>query len=92
MNWRIIDKEINKYIEYNLLPNMIAFTFNYIYNTNLPINESYITLYNTIKTYINIVGENEYLVYKLVIDILKNKYHLTVINLNPLVLKKINLF
>lgn len=87
MDWKIIDKDIHKYIEYILLPNLIAFSIYKIHNTYHNKNESFIAIYNTIKSYINIIDENPYTVYKLVIDLLKKRYHLEIVNLNPLILK-----
>lgn len=92
MQWESIDKEIHKYIEYILLPNLIAFTIFKLYNENRKINDSFLTLYNTIKTYVNIIDENQYLVYRLVKDILNKKYNLEIVNLNPIILEELSTF
>lgn len=88
MKWSIIDKDIHKYLEYVLLPNLISFSIYRLYVTHKCINDSYITIHNTIKSYINIVNENDYLIYRLVVEILKNKYKLQIVTLTPLSLKK----
>lgn len=88
MDWKNINIEVQKYLEWYILPNLISFIIYRLYINNTLITDSYISIQNTLKTYINIVDENDYLIYKMVIDILDNKYKLKIVNLNPLIVKK----
>lgn len=72
-------------MEWFILPHLVSFIIFRLYINNTIIDEPYMTLYNTIKTYVNIIDENDYLIYKMTEDILKNHYHLKIVSLNPLV-------
>lgn len=90
-DWEKVNKQLLIFLEYNILPNMLAFTISNIYYSNMNNQENFYNIYNSIKSYINITYESKKLVINVMNNILKNHYCLEVINYNPLIIKKIDI-
>jgi hypothetical protein len=89
-NWQYLNKQISYFLEYNILPNLISYSINLLYYSNRIRGINYYTLYNNVKSYINIVNDDYRLVNIIVINILKNKYKLQIISFYPLKIKRID--
>lgn len=81
-NWVAINKDIAKYLEKNILPNLLAFVIARLYYTG-ELKDNYDTLYNTTKAYINLVGERKKIVTSIMGNILLNRYQLKIVRLYP---------
>ena len=89
-DWEKLNKQLLIFLEYNILPNMLAFSISNIYYSNLNNKENFYSIYNSIKSYINITYESKRLVINVMNNILKNHYNLEIVNYNPLIIKKID--
>lgn len=88
--WQYLDKQLSYFMIYNILPNMISYSVSLLYFSNVNCDNSYYKLYNSIKSYTNIVGEDKVLVNSIVRNILKNKYNLLILSFYPLKIKRID--
>lgn len=88
--WQYLDKQLSYFMIYNILPNMISYSVSLLYFSNVNYDNSYYKLYNSIKSYTNIVGEDKVLVNSIVRNILKNKYNLLILSFYPLKIKRID--
>lgn len=77
------------YIKYNLLPNLVAFGLAYSYYNDIIINYSLNDYYNRIQSFFNIYQVTLKEEYRLINNILINKYSLLMINTEPLEFIKI---
>ncbi|HOB25724.1 MAG TPA: hypothetical protein PLB45_00275 [Bacilli bacterium] len=89
MNYKTTTK-LAKYIELNILPNIIAYTLADLYKNNNLKEISFIKYVNNIRKIINITNINYKVIKKITINQLNNKYHLEVINLYPLKIKELD--
>lgn len=84
-SWHIVNNDILKYLELNVLPNILAFGIaRLFYLKKLTSTLSFLYYYNSIKSLINITNEDKVLVENIMKQILKDKYYLEVICYNPL--------
>lgn len=84
-SWKIVNNDILKYLELNVLPNILAFGIaRLFYLEKLNSTISFLYYYNSIKSLINITNEDEVLVENIMKQILKDKYYLEIISYNPL--------
>lgn len=72
------------YIKYNLLPNLVAFGLAYSYYSNLKINHSLKDYYNNIVNFFNIYHIDLKDEYRIINNILINKYSLLIVNTDTL--------
>lgn len=77
------------YIKYNLLPNLVAFGLAYGYYNNLKINYSLKDYYNHIVNLFNIYHIDLKDEYRIINNILINKYSLLIVNTDTLEFIKI---
>lgn len=89
-DWELINKQLIDFIEYSILPRMLAYSVASVYYANLNNKDSFYNIYNSIKSYINITNESKKLVINVTNNILKNNYSLIITNYNPLIIKKID--
>ena len=89
-DWEHINLQLISFIEYSILPKMLAYSISSIYYDNLSGKENFYNIYNSIKTYINITYESKKIVINVMNNILKNNYSLIITNYNPLIIKKID--
>lgn len=89
-NWSQINKQICYFIEFNILPNLLAHSISLIYFSNDESKYYFNSVYNNVRSYINICNEDRELVIYILKNILKNKYQLKIIKYNPLIIKRID--
>ena len=90
--WEYLNKQLINFIEYSILPKMLAYSIASIYYANLSTNENFYNIYNSIKSYVNINFESKKLVINIMNNILKNNYSLIITSYNPLIIIKQNKF
>ena len=56
------NQDVAKYIELNLLPHLLAFSFAMLYSHHMLEEESFDRYYNSIRSLVNVIGENKALV------------------------------
>lgn len=86
--WTRINDNIIYYLEYNILPSLLAFAISYVCFKDIKIT-NFNHFYNDIKSYINITGEDMKSVLTITRNILKNKYGVKIVSYNPLKIKKV---
>lgn len=79
-NWSKINEANMFYIKYNILPNLIAFGLAYSYFNKIDLDCSIWQYFNNVISIFNICGINIKEQFKLVDNILINKYNLMIIN------------
>lgn len=79
-NWSKINEANMFYIKYNILPNLIAFGLAYSYFNKIDLDCSIWQYFNNVISMFNIYGINIKEQFKLVDNILINKYNLMIIN------------
>lgn len=77
------------YIKYNLLPNLMAFGLAYSYYNKININCSFNEYYNRMFSFFNIYRIDLKEEYRMINNILINKYSLLIINTDSIELIKI---
>ncbi len=87
--WRKINEANLFYIEYNILPNLIAFGLAYTFYNKLKLNCSIWEYFNNVLSLFNISNINIKKQFKLVDNILINKYNLMVVDVYNIELIKI---
>ena len=91
MNKQEYRKHMNNlglYLEHVILPELIAFGIADMYYHNIDINKSYKYFFNFYKRYVNVRFINYRIVLTIVKNILKNKYHLLIVEYYPLIVIK----
>ena len=83
------NQDVAKYIELNLLPHLLAFSFAMLYSHHMLEEESFDRYYNSIRSLVNVIGENKALVQTIMKQILIDKYRLKCVSISPLKFKKI---
>lgn len=79
-NWKKVNEANLFYIKYNILPNLIAFGLAYSYYNNIKLDCNIWQYFNSVFSLFNICNINMQDQFKLVDNILINKYHLMIIN------------
>ncbi len=79
-NWSKINEANMFYIKYNILPNLIAFGLAYSYFNKIDLDCSIWQYFNNVISIFNIYGTDIKEQFKLVDNILINKYNLMIIN------------
>lgn len=79
-NWSKINEANMFYIKYNILPNLIAFGLAYSYFNKIDLDCSIWQYFNNVISIFNICGIDIKEQFKLVDNILINKYNLMIIN------------
>ena len=79
----------DEYLENYIMPEVIAYYIANSYYRNAMYEGSFLQHYNSAKDLINMFGENEEKVKAEVFKLLRVKYALSIINENPLEIKKI---
>lgn len=79
-NWSKINEANMFYIKYNILPNLIAFGLAYSYFNKIDLECSIWQYFNNVISIFNICGIDIKEQFKLVDNILINKYNLMIIN------------
>lgn len=87
--WRKINEANLYYIKYNVLPNIIAFGLAYAFFNHIRLKCSIYQYFNNVISLFNIRNINIYDQFKLVDNILINKYGLMIINFYDLEIIKI---
>lgn len=75
-----LNKDLSKYLELNVLPNLLAFSLARLFYNNSLTDESLDCYYNSIKSLINLVNENKDIVLKIAKHILSDKYNLLIVD------------
>ena len=70
--------------------NLLAHSISLIYFSNDERKYYFNSVYNNVRSYINICNEDRELVIYILKNILKNKYQLKIIKYNPLIIKRID--
>ncbi len=83
------NQDLAKYIELNLLPHLLAFSFAKLYYHHMLEEESFDKYYNSIRSLVNVIGENKELVISIMRRILIDKYNLECVTLFPLIIKRV---
>lgn len=82
--WYILNDDMRRYLELNILPNLVAFAIADMHYRNLLIDENYDSLYNAIKSLINVTNENKNIIDIAIKVILDNKYQLKITSYSPI--------
>lgn len=77
-NWQRLNNDLIRYIELNIFPNLLAFAIAKLHYNKELTNINFKTLYNQIKSILNITNENKNVIILTTNNILNTKYKLKI--------------
>lgn len=88
-SWKKLNDSLLYYMEYNILPNMLAYGLAYSFFNKLSLDCSFSQYFNSVLSMFNIIDIEMKKQFKLVDKILTSKYGVLIINIDPIEIIKI---